>query len=82
MNNVLTVLTMNAELLAGDAAPEEVPELAKQILDASRRISSTVQRLRNVVDTPSIDYLGEKKMLDLSAKPTRKPAAKKIKKRK
>ncbi len=85
MNNVLTVLTMNAELIAGDAAPEEIPELAKEILDASKRISSTVQRLRNVVDTPSIDYLGERKMLDLSgksgsktaSKPARKPAGKK-----
>jgi len=86
MNNVLTVLTMNAELLAGDAAPEEVPELAREILDASRRISSTVQRLRNVVDTPSIDYLGEKKMLDLSSKAAsktvRKPAVKPGRKRK
>jgi len=87
MNNVLTVLTMNAELLATDAAPEEIPGLAKDILDASRRISSTVQRLRNVVDTPSIDYLGEKKMLDLSGKPVskaptksaRKPAGKRVK---
>jgi PAS domain S-box-containing protein len=76
MNNVLTVLTMNAELIAGDAAPEEIPELAKEILDASKRISATVQRLRNVVDTPSIDYLGEKKMLDLSGKPGNKPASK------
>jgi nitrogen-specific signal transduction histidine kinase len=72
MNNVLTVLMMNAELLAHDATPEEVPELATEVLAAATRISSTVQRLRNVVDVPSIDYLGEKKMLDLSDKSPRK----------
>jgi PAS domain S-box-containing protein len=76
MNNVLTVLTMNAELLAGDAAPEEIPDLAREILKASGRISSTVQRLRDVVDSPSVEYLGEKKMLDLSGKTASKPARK------
>lgn len=72
MNNVLTVLMMNAELLAHDATPDEVPELAAEVLEAASRISSTVQRLRNVIDSPSIDYLGEKKMLDLSNKAARK----------
>jgi PAS domain S-box-containing protein len=86
MNNVLTVLTMNAELLAGDALPAEIPELATEVLEASRRIAATVQRLRNVIDTPSIDYLGENKMLDLSGKPAtkpvRKPPGKQLKRRK
>jgi len=72
MNNVLTVLMMNAELLAHDATPDEVPELASEILSAANRISATVQRLRTVVDAPAIEYLGEKKMLDLSAKSTKK----------
>jgi PAS domain S-box-containing protein len=72
MNNVLTVLMMNAELLANDASPEEVPELATEILGAANRISETIQRLRNELDAPSIDYLGEKKMLDLSGKAGRK----------
>ncbi|HJP60926.1 MAG TPA: PAS domain S-box protein [Gemmatimonadaceae bacterium] len=72
MNNVLTVLMMNAELLAHDATPDEVPELASEILSAANRISSTVLRLRNVIDAPAIDYLGEKKMLDLSAKSGKK----------
>ena len=72
MNNVLTVLMMNAELLAHDATPDEVPELATEILSAANRISATVQRLRNVIDAPAIDYLGEKKMLDLSAKSAKK----------
>ena len=72
MNNVLTVLMMNAELLAHDATPNEVPELATEVLSAANRISSTVQRLRNMIDAPAIAYLGEKKMLDLSAKSARK----------
>jgi PAS domain S-box-containing protein len=66
MNNVLTVLTMNAELLAQDATPGEIPEIASEILDASNRIAGIVQRLRNVSNPQSIEYLGEKKMLDLS----------------
>lgn len=72
MNNVLTVLVMNAELLAHDAAPEEIPGIASEILSASGKIAATVQRLRNVADLKSIDYLGEKKMLDLSTRTTRK----------
>jgi len=66
MNNVLTVLTMNAELLAEGATPQETPGIAGEILDASNRIASIVKRLRNVSNPQSIEYLGEKKMLDLS----------------
>jgi PAS domain S-box-containing protein len=72
MNNMLTVLTMNAELLAHEATPDEVPELAGEILSAANRIASTVQRLRNVIDQPPVEYLGEKKMLDLSGKGSKK----------
>ncbi|HET9634373.1 MAG TPA: PAS domain S-box protein [Gemmatimonadaceae bacterium] len=68
MNNVLTILTMNAELLVNGATADEIPELAGEVLQASKRIASTVQRLRNVIDTPSVSYLGEKKMLDLSSR--------------
>jgi signal transduction histidine kinase len=71
MNNVLTVLVMNAELLAQDATPEEIPGIAAEILSASNRIAATIQRLQNVADLKSVDYLGEKKMLDLSARTTR-----------
>ena len=67
MNNVLTVLTMNAELLATDASPEEMPGLAAEILQASNRIATTVKRLRNVANMKSVTYLGDKKMLDLSS---------------
>jgi nitrogen-specific signal transduction histidine kinase len=67
INNVLTVLTMNAELLALDASPEEIPALAAEVLAASNRIAAIVKRLRNVGDLKSVDYLGDKKMLDLSS---------------
>jgi PAS domain S-box-containing protein len=67
MNNVLTVLTMNAELLAENASPQDTPEIAAEILSASNRIAAIVQRLRNIGDVKSVDYLGDKKMLDLSA---------------
>jgi PAS domain S-box-containing protein len=69
INNVLTALAMNAELLATDASPEEVPGLAAEVLAASNRIAGIVKRLRNVADLKSIDYLGAKKMLDLSSGP-------------
>ena len=78
MNNVLTVLMMNAELLGHDATPQEIPEIAAEILSAANRISATVQRLRRVGDPRSIEYLGKEKMLDLSPRPvkTRKKRAK------
>lgn len=69
MNNVLTVLAMNAELLATDASPDEIPAVAAEILVASNRIAETVKRLRHVADLKSVAYIGDKKMLDLSSKP-------------
>jgi len=69
MNNVLTVLAMNAELLATDASPEEIPGVAAEILVASKRIAETVKRLRHVADLKSVAYMGDKKMLDLSSQP-------------
>ena len=67
LNNVLTVLMMNAELLATDANADEIPEIAAEILAASNRIAGTVTRLREVGEPRTIDYLGEEKMLDLSS---------------
>jgi PAS domain S-box-containing protein len=69
MNNILTALSMNAELLAHDASPEEIPALAQEVLDASNRIAAVVKRLRNVTDLRSVEYLGDKRMLDLSSGP-------------
>lgn len=69
MNNVLTVLAMNAELLATDASPDEIPAVAAEILVASNRIAETVKRLRHAADLKSVAYMGDKKMLDLSSKP-------------
>jgi hypothetical protein len=58
---------MNAELLANDASPEEIPALAAEVLFASNRIAAIVQRLRRISDLKSVDYLGTRKMLDLSS---------------
>jgi PAS domain S-box-containing protein len=66
MNNALTVLVLNAELLQTGATPEEIPEIATEILAASGKIASTVQRLRQLVDPQSVNYLGETRMIDLS----------------
>jgi signal transduction histidine kinase len=67
MNNVLTALTMNAELLANEASPGEIPTLAAEVLSASNRIAAIVQRLRRAADMKSVEYLGDKRMLDLSS---------------
>ena len=72
INNVLTALAMNAELLANGATPEEMPALAAEVLAASNRIAAIVKRLRNVANLKSVDYLGDKKMLDLSSGPHKK----------
>lgn len=73
MNNVLTVLMMNSEFLANDASPEEMPEIASEILSASSKIAATVQRLRRLGVPDSVAYLGEVKMLDLSPTRAAKP---------
>jgi two-component system, sporulation sensor kinase A len=73
MNNELTVLMMNAELLADKPSPEEIPEIAAEILSAASSIAATVQRLRKLGVPESVEYLGEDKMLDLSPKRARKP---------
>ena len=73
MNNVLTVLMMNSELLAEGPSPEEMPEIASEILSASNKIAATVQRLRRLGVPDSVAYLGEIKMIDLSANPPAKP---------
>jgi PAS domain S-box-containing protein len=72
MNNALTVLVMNAELLAAGVAAEEVAEISAEILAASNRIAATVHRLQNVADLKSVEYLGDTKMLDLSSGPKQK----------
>jgi signal transduction histidine kinase len=72
MNNVLTVLMMNAELLAHDATPQEIPEIAEEILGAANRIAAVVQKLRQASEPRSVEYLGKEKMLDLSEGPKMK----------
>ncbi|GAC1417382.1 MAG: hypothetical protein NVSMB53_16360 [Gemmatimonadaceae bacterium] len=76
MNNAFTALVVNAELLAHDASPEGIPGIASEILSASTRIASTVQRLRAIGEPKSVEYLGAKKMLDLSRKASGKPSRK------
>src|SRR6266496_71582 len=81
LNNVLTALVMNAELLAHDVPTDEIPEIASEILAASNRIAATVKRLRKMGEPKTVDYLGERKMLDLSAKPALKVRKKGVRKK-
>lgn len=72
LNNALTILSMNAELLAHGARPEEMKELAGEVLSAANRIAATVAGLRQLADPKTVDYVGQKKMLDLSSVVPRK----------
>lgn len=76
MNNALTALILNAEQLSEDTPAEDLSVIAAEILSASTSIAATVQRLRNIVDHDSVEYVGSRKMLDLSPKPRRKPKKK------
>ena len=67
MNNALTILSMNAELLATSARPDEMKDLAAEVLSAANRIAATVAGLRQLADPKTVDYVGQKKMLDLSS---------------
>lgn len=68
LNNALTVLTMNAELLGSNLTPAEIPEIAAEIVSASNRIAGTIQRLGEASATTSVPYLGNRRMLDLSGR--------------
>jgi nitrogen-specific signal transduction histidine kinase len=68
MNNALTVLMLNAELLDKDVNPAELAEISREILAASASIAGIVQRLRQIGDLTTVDYLGEARMLDLSSR--------------
>jgi len=68
INNALTVLMLNAELLEKDTNPEELPEISHEILAATASIAGIVHRLRQLGDLTTVDYLGATKMLDLSSR--------------
>ena len=67
VNNPLTSLMINAELL-GEVGVEVDPETIEQIQNAARRIGEVINRLRNVKDPRSVEYVGSSRMLDLSLK--------------
>jgi NO-binding membrane sensor protein with MHYT domain len=66
INNPLTTLMMNTELLE-EAEPGEAAESIAQIRIAANRIAGVVQRLANVHTPRSVKYIGESRMLDLSS---------------
>jgi len=65
INNPLTTLLMNAELLE-EAEPGEATESIAQIRIAANRIAGVVQRLASVHEPRSVKYVGDSRMLDLS----------------
>jgi two-component system NtrC family sensor kinase len=65
VNNPLTALLMNAELLL-EIEPDEAGEPIAAIRSAARRIAKVVERLTSVEAPRSVSYLGESRMLDLS----------------
>ncbi|MFN2571347.1 MAG: histidine kinase dimerization/phospho-acceptor domain-containing protein, partial [Gemmatimonadales bacterium] len=65
VNNPLTALMMNAELLE-ELGAERAPDSAAEILRAARRIAAVINRLTNAGDLHSVPYIGANRMIDLS----------------
>jgi signal transduction histidine kinase len=65
VNNPLTALMMNAELLE-DLVPETASESLAEIQKAARRIAAVINRLTNAGELQSVAYLGNNRMIDLS----------------
>ncbi|MFL5573530.1 MAG: histidine kinase dimerization/phospho-acceptor domain-containing protein, partial [Gemmatimonadaceae bacterium] len=66
INNPLTVLLMNAELLE-DVGPGQAPGAIAEMRTAAMRIAAVVQRLTNLGSPRSVEYVGAKRMIDLSS---------------
>ncbi|MFL5601917.1 MAG: MHYT domain-containing protein [Gemmatimonadaceae bacterium] len=66
INNPLTVLLMNAELLE-DVGPGQAPGAIAEMRAAAVRIAAVVQRLTNLGSPRSVEYVGAKRMIDLSS---------------
>ena len=70
INNPLMALLTNAQLLAEDtAAPAAYRDQAAGMLEQTRRIAAVVKRLRELKQPRSVEYVGNARMIDLSAKP-------------
>jgi NO-binding membrane sensor protein with MHYT domain len=67
VNNPLTALMMNVELLE-ELGAEEVPESLEEILASARRIAGVINRLTTTGDPRTVPYLGRSQMIDLSPK--------------
>ena len=65
VNNPLTTLIMNAELLE-ESGSKDVADVTAEIQSAARRIAAVVKRLVKVGNHRSIAYVGKRRMLDLS----------------
>lgn len=65
VNNPLTSLIMNAELLE-ESGPDHAAEATAEIQSAARRIAAVVKRLVSVGNRRSVVYVGKRRMLDLS----------------
>jgi CheY-like chemotaxis protein len=68
INNPLASLIGGAYLLESIRSPEEQRELVKTVAAAAKRISDVVQRLANLKDPKSVEYLQGSRMIDLSSK--------------
>ena len=65
VNNPLTTLIMNAELLE-ESGSKDVADVTAEIQSAARRIAAVVKRLVKVGNHRSVAYVGKRRMLDLS----------------
>ena len=67
VNNPLTALIMNAELLE-DVDARGAGEVIAEIRNSARRIAAVIDRLKGAIDPRSVTYVGKRRMIDLSLK--------------
>ena len=68
INNPLMALVAHAQLLSEDPeASADIREQASTILGQARRIAAVVRTLRELKAPQSVQYLGDSRMIDLSA---------------
>lgn len=66
INNPLTSLLANAELVDGDSTPDELRFALGEMTKAARRIGAIVRKLDRLEEPRSVEYIRDVRMIDLS----------------
>jgi signal transduction histidine kinase len=73
INNALTAIVTESQLLAGDGSSltEDQKASAQSINEAAMRIAEHIKKITNLSDAPVMTYMGHVKMLDIERAKTR-----------